>query len=756
MGWEIQVSLLTSPAETFAIVDDFESFTFEDVLSDTGSAKVVIDAEEFNDAWVNDNTYWRFLEDGVPRFGFLPEVVEDLVIEEDEDPKVQVSGRGAGAVLEWGIVYPRDFGTAGAKVQRDWVQRSYPDVLHSMLTEAQRRGTLDFVDVLSWQSSGVGVVPSRSMADSSGQTWNGIVDSYVRAGEDLLALTKRWAGIHPFDWHVDPDFSMDVWLAAGSDKSATVVLHPGGAITEQTVTRVRRSLRNIILIEDSQEKVYAISDEDSILKWHQRETYIKPDEAINEGSATAVGYPLLETSKDEQVERVIAVSPQQGRRPYVDYGLGDLVGIKFDVGIVAMRCFGITVGVDGDGNESIEAVVESILGPDSIDAVKGDISGGAGNSGPTLVYSELSGDFTATTTASMTMPMAVQAVSPTNGRAGINLHGTASTAMDLTASVYFGNVLAKTFKFPLHAGEQTVGLPFILAGIPESQETWRIQLQTSTGTFAMPTGKSNWWIESNDLAGGLGSGTPAADHLEPVNQVPYATITEDKLADLQVPVSSGKLEIVDWDPVLVTDPSVVTFGFDQSPEVGTDDGWVSTSPTIVTTGPQLEAGNSAGELRGLWVRVPAPPPMAGRTIVKATLVGTLDAATIAPVRLKIRADISGSNPAAPESKAQFDSRAKTAAAADWDIASGVATGTKLTSPNFASVIQEVVNLVGSPDYIQLFVEDDASDTDGRVQFRSFENTTLTNNVKTPMRLFVEYGTADPTDTTVTIEVGDTF
>lgn len=726
MTWRVEVCDLDDLANPLGVVANYQSFLFEDPLSDFGSGQCVFEAGTVPDTWLETNTYWRFEQDGVRRFGFVLEAVEDFPVSDDERNLVKASGRGPAAVLDWAVVLPENY-PAAKKTERTWTGRSYPDVLAQFLDEAVARGTLAAL-TRDWTAG----------SDSDTIAWGNAVDGEQDTGEKLSSLLPRWAALHPFDWHMSVDFKLSLWLQAGTDKTATVVMHPGGAVRKMETTRSRRDLANHIYVEDTQGNLTDYPDAVSIAQWGTRETYLKPSEAINEFTSSAIAYPLLAERGVEQVERVAEVGPVVGRQPWVDFDLGDLIGVHYADGVIRThRVVAITAAADEKGSEAAEAVLDTVLKPG--DASTSQIGEGVvGGSGATsvLLYKENDSLLTIQTAPQTICPMSVQANATTNGRAGINIKGTATGAMTVTIEVMAGTVVAKTYPVEVPAaGVHTIGLPFIAVGIPEGTQVWSLRVKTSTGTFTVQLpSEASWWIESKDLAGGLGATDPnvSVDDTQPNTVHVFGDAWQ---ADTQTPVPVAGSDSTPELPHTIGDSSEVTFGFNGPSAAAADDGWCSAVPSIVTTGTQVEMGNSAGEMRQAWYRFAVPPPLAGTTILSAKLVVTPDATLTNTCRLKLAIDVGSADPANPTTYADFNGRTRSTAQFDWDmLTTDIAVGVAVTSPDFAAAVQEAVTAFGSIGHILVHIVNDASDTNGRLIVRSVEHGT----VATRPQLFVQY------------------
>lgn len=109
------------------------------------------------------------------------------------------------------------------------------------------------------------------------------------------------------------------------------------------------------------------------------------------------------------------------------------------------------------------------------------------------------------------------------------------------------------------------------------------------------------------------------------------------------------------------------------------------------------------------------------------------------VRVKIVAE-DEDNPSAPTTYADFMGRARTTAEVHWDGIVPWTTDTVYDSPDFAAVIQEVVNRPGwNPgNALTIFIDEDGSDVGARRMYYTFETD---GNSASP-DLTITYWTAD--------------
>lgn len=155
-----------------------------------------------------------------------------------------------------------------------------------------------------------------------------------------------------------------------------------------------------------------------------------------------------------------------------------------------------------------------------------------------------------------------------------------------------------------------------------------------------------------------------------------------------------------------------------------DDAYKSGASSINTSG-FISFGNAGGVIRNAGIRFRSVPIPKGSTIVSAY------------IKLKANANLSGnncnarikaednSNPAQFSDYTDFAGRTLTTNYVDWSSIGAFTTGTEYTSPNIATVIQEIVD---RDDWTKnknlvLFINDNSSDTDARRAAYGFEDST---------------------------------
>lgn len=401
-----------------------------------------------------------------------------------------------------------------------------------------------------------------------------------------------------------------------------------------------------------------------------------------------------------------------------EWSLGDTVKVRdpelkvnVSARIVRYRRF----HAEAHKNEvELEYLVRSLSEDDNL-------SDSVGLVGSQLVKASNNAVLTVTTTQQTALDIALTAYAFTNGVSGFNLRGTASADLTLTVDVLYGTSVIASFPFKLRSGTDTAASSFVFENIPEGSQVTRLRLSTSTGTFTVAALNAQYWIDAIGIAGGAGAGTPDVVVFEDVDDPPQDA-SGSVTVDVDAPEDVSEGETVTDPPQAASDTTnPVTLALTAPVAASGDDGFITATPSFDSTGVAVEAGSSGGTARSAFLRFALPFSLAGRTITSATIEGIADTSDSGALT-KIKADTAAA-PAAPTTKADMDGRARTTAAVDWDP-SATTAGNLVTTVSFASVVQELVDAHGaSLTHLLVFIENDASPTNGRVTMRSWDHST---------------------------------
>jgi len=241
---------------------------------------------------------------------------------------LSLSGRGALALLDDGIVYPD---STGAKT-RDFIGMSRAAILITLIDEAQARGALLN---LSYDFS--------ALLDSDGQSWSDNNTPALIVGTKMLEIVRSFSKVG-IDFNIVPDvggFVLSAYkLGLGSDKSETVYFRTGLSCEEITSDERGDKINNALLVEYKGGFIN-VDDAISILARRRREELLDLKMAQTSASATTIGAAEIELKKNPKKGISLKVYDGVGPRVFVDYGLGDYVILDVNGVETRYRIFGV-------------------------------------------------------------------------------------------------------------------------------------------------------------------------------------------------------------------------------------------------------------------------------------------------------------------------------------------------------------------------------------------------------------------------------
>lgn len=712
-GFEVRVHDTITGA-LLAVVPRPEHVDFEDVLSDVGSGKVVVATSDVPATVFARDHIWRILWEGAERFAFRGEMVEDVTVTDDEVRRRTVTGRGLAHDLETAIVYPLGLGTDAPIANRPFSATTRAGIVGTLLAEAHARGAAPGISAAAWTSS----------RDSQGVAWTDTNALEVAAGTSLLQLVTDYGDL-TWDWHVDPDGGLRLAQHLGTDRSGQVVLHPAGSVVEATATTDRRTLADVVLVEDGNGGFTEQVDATALAAWGRKEQFANAADAVDQASRANVGYRLLQLWKSEHIERLVKVATTQaGRRPFVDFGLGDTVAVEFTDGTVLLsRVIAIALA-GGPNGDSCEVTLDFML-------EQRHRSGGTSSSATPATPTDqiIFGDngnaaLTVDTSARIAIDLLVQAFQATSARCKTYLRCVASSACTITAEVVFDGSVIRTMKHPMAAGADDSWAPeFLITSLPAGSKHLWLRLSVSAGTLTVQPFDLQFWLEGKYLGGAV-SIPPQITISDTISGAYPSVTTTVPTAALQTPLGPSSTDSVSTYPATVSTSMPVTGatverGYLVAVAAGADDGETSNGPSFSASATQSEVGNDGGTVWHSFYRfvLPASIP-AGATITYARLRATGDQ-TDTGALTTLAADLQASSPA-PTTRADFLGRTPTTAAVNWDTA--VTSGAALTSPDLAAVVQELVTAYGTGlTAITLLHTDRSSPTNGKMVVRTKDN-----------------------------------
>ena len=718
-GIELQVWDRADPKGTMLERLEFREQKFEWVLSDTGSIEVTLPRAYLDSVLAEEDHHIVVLVDGIERARFIAEDVVEVPVSEDERQSVKVVGRGVGACLEWGAVAPYDFGGPNQRVKRAWNNSTRAQALHELFAEVQARAVLAEVIVDGW----------NGVFGSTGAVWPDLVDLEFDAGGSWLDLLQSWTEFG-IEWMMTHDLRLQLAPSFGRQLADSVVLYPAHTVKQQELSISRRDIRTILFTQDGAGGVQRISDTPARAEWGDREQYAVFSDALGAGTASANGYLLLDLIKGAVKERRVEIDPNApGRRPFVDFDLGDVVGVWFGDDVYDFRVLAIAMGADDTGKIRCEVTLEFMLEAQRkrrLRLLNASTAGGGISSGPQTVYA-LGGGFTITPSQLGVLPLQITAFLSTVGKVGFSLIGTASVAQVMTIDVIYATGVLETFRYSLPAGPNTVEVTWLWAQIPSGTVPMNLRVSVDTGTFTVPDTKAQFWIEAKSIAGKQAV-APIMFVTQDVPEMAMIGVIDTAEIPFESPVSMpSDGETVDpFDDPTITesliDPALLLRAW---PTANGDDGWADAS-TFTSTGSTARAGNQTAPSGAFW-RFPVTVDLTGRTIRDAWIQATTNALS-AEVLLEIAA-VDAADPAAPTTLAEYNALTLTTANRDWSLVPTV--GGVFRSPSIKTVVEELIADYGTVAHIVLLARNDGTTLGRSADFRTLESGT-------PAMLMIEF------------------
>lgn len=710
-GIELQVWDRSDPKGTMLERLEFREQMFEWVLSDTGSIDVTLPRSYLGSVLAEEDHHIVVVVDGIERARFIAEDLIEIPVSEDERQSVKLVGRGIGACLEWGAVAPYDFGGPNQRVKRAWNNSTRATALRETFDEVQNREILPDVIVDGWDG----------VYGSTGAVWPDLIDIEFDAGGSWLDLLQSWTEFG-IEWMMTHDMRLQLAPSFGRpDLHETVVLYPAHTVKHQELSISRRDIRTILFTQDGAGGVQRIDAPEARTQWGDREQYAVFSDAAGAGTASANGYLLLDLIKDAVKERRVEIDPNvPGRRPFVDFDLGDVVGVWFGDDVYAFRVLAIAMGTTDTGRIRCEVTLEYMLEAQRkrrLRLLNASTAGGGISSGPQMVYAVGGGDVIGTTKVSI-LPLSLNAFVATLAKVGFCLIGTSSTAQTVMVEIMYGEVVLETLSYTVPSGVQTIEATWLWTQVPQGEAGMRLRLSVNTGTFTIGANQAQFWVEAKGIAGSQVI-APVIYANDEVNQTPTSIVDEVQIVLPGLAMSAAYSDEALQDIVDVTD-SVVPFVFrvDAFPAAAGDDGYIDDT-TMDTAATTTVAGRIGGVERSAFYRFAIPQDLTGKTIVAARLTATANTTnTVATTELAL---IDAADPAAPTDRTDYLSKTLTTERRDW--VTTTTAGTVIVSPDFTAMVQELVDSYGNLPHIVVMHRDDTSASNGRMEFRAFGHLT---------------------------------
>ncbi len=224
-----------------------------------------------------------------------------------------------------------------------------PVILRTLAQEANQRGVYRF-DKFSY---------SFSEGSPTSGSWSTSVDLTVKVGADLLKVYDEMIDLGPDIW-IDPvSCQLNAAERRGSDLSASVQLRPNVNLIRYE-TAAERKLKTVALIQYKDGWTQGGNNTDTL---GRRETYLEMGRTRSESTARIRARRLLaRTGKQITLASTVEAIPVDGAEPYVDFNVGDIIGIPQPSGGGFVRARLVTLAMkDDQGTATFEPELEVLL-----------------------------------------------------------------------------------------------------------------------------------------------------------------------------------------------------------------------------------------------------------------------------------------------------------------------------------------------------------------------------------------------------------
>jgi len=284
-------------------------------LNEPGSGNVSVPLLSTSAALIESGQFIRAKYRGALRGGFFVENISRSQVNAGEGGELwtSVSGRGALSILDRAKVWTD--GTA--ETTRTFEAMTKADILITLITEAQARGTLteltyDFTD--TDDSNSDAWTDSETMQFSVGKSYLDVVREMAELGIDFNITVET-----------DGTFNLSAYSTAyGTDKSETIYFRRGSNCVEVSNSEMGAEIANALLIKYDGGYSYT-SDSTSITNRGRREAIVDAIDAFNSDHALTYGSARLTYLKNPKTEQDVKVYDGIGTRVFIDYDLGDYI-----------------------------------------------------------------------------------------------------------------------------------------------------------------------------------------------------------------------------------------------------------------------------------------------------------------------------------------------------------------------------------------------------------------------------------------------
>lgn len=728
VGFEVKVFDLLNPnGPPLTVIPNPQTITFEDQLSDVGSGQVTLATDDVPASILAKDNIWKVYWLGIEVFAFIGGQLQDTQIQASEEHDRVVASNGIAQWMDKMKVYPGNWpvvsGAPAPTPTQTFTNASYASILQTLFNQGIARGTLPWFTQYLWSN----LVDSHNIAWTDVGTWS------VDAGTSMLDLVKQYAAALPFDWHMDTQGRLALWQTAGTNRTETVKVQPIGSVISSEITTDWTNLWDVYLVEDNNQGFTEQVDTSTITTFGRRENFSSSSSTLTSTGRADLALSLLNAAKLPAIQKVVQVDVSQvGRRPYIDFFLGDTISVEFTDGTVEpARVIAIAMN-GGDGVAEEAQLTLDFMLPSTSTTPTGTSSSAidTGNTGSQVVYGDNGNNVsTVTTSATNFITLQVQAFLDTYAEVYVSIEGSASAAMTLTATIYLDGNPIRTMSTQVPAAGSFTWTPvFMLTSIPQGTHSAYLTVATSTGTFVVQPFYMQFWFEGPNLNGGLGGGGDVPmSVVDTIVSTPHTLTTAAPTLSLQGPIAIKPSDSISSSAHHPTDTTSAGTqnelwqGYFEQVATSGDDTSESSGPSFSSTSNQLEAGNDGSFTWNFSCRfvIPSPGIPSGATITRAFLAG-VSYATNSGFIGAIYAEHAAS-PTAPTSQSDFLGRTRTTASVAWSASQ--TANTAIQTPSLISVIQELVTAFpGTITAIQIFVQNNASPVNGEMILQSYDDS----------------------------------
>lgn len=358
-GWWVDIRDFFTPSTILYSVHTFQQLSFTRPLNDTGYGQVTFsrqdpildviiatDDPDEGQALLTFPSYWSFMYDGAERFRMVYEGKAKDRAKAGEPENVTITGSGRAVELGWAIVLPRDWPTNTKARRRRHQDSPWAALFVLLFDEAKARGEIERLS-LSFTAT----------HDSYGQPWTILGDREIEVGTTLLDVLQTAADVEEFDWVVTPKGKIHAAPELGQDLSDTIRFFPAVNVNEASNIEDRRDIRNRIYVEGTAGRISVVDGEVSQARWGMRAMYLRSEEASSErqrlrvarGTLRQTRRPSREKTARVPIEHLDPITGQSyGKRLFIDYGLGDTIGL------------GTKIDLEGDPRPSRDVKVQEV------------------------------------------------------------------------------------------------------------------------------------------------------------------------------------------------------------------------------------------------------------------------------------------------------------------------------------------------------------------------------------------------------------